>query len=146
MTAPLTNTPHWSFWLIAMLMLLWNTLGCINFMVQLNPDMLETYRQTEQAIIHLRPWWATAGFFVSVFAGVLGCMLLLFKTSKALGVFTTSFVGMIITMLHTFTANTHFTLGEWLGIIILPMVLAALLIGYTHYAIRKGWLTALSKR
>ncbi len=145
MTAPLTNTPHWSFWLIAILMLLWNALGCINFVVQLNPDMIAAYRQTEQAVIHLRPWWATAGFAIAVFAGALGCLFLLFKKSKALGLFIASFVGVIITMLNTFTANVHFTLGEWIGIIVLPMVLAALLITYTHYAINKGWLTAPSK-
>ncbi len=146
MNTSATNTHHWSFWLIAILMLLWNILGCINFVVQLNPDMLAAYRQSEQAIIHLRPWWATLGFFVAVFAGALGCLLLLFKKSWAFWVFSASLMGVIVTMLHTLSSSAHFTLGEWVGLIILPVVLAALLMAYTHYAINKGWLTPPSKR
>ena len=42
---------HWSFWLIVPFLLIWNVMGCINFMVQMNPDMVASYRGTEQAII-----------------------------------------------------------------------------------------------
>jgi hypothetical protein len=60
-------------------MLIWNVLGCVNFFAQMNPDMVASYRESEQAIIQGRPLWATVGFAVAVFGGALGCVLLLFK-------------------------------------------------------------------
>jgi hypothetical protein len=46
-----TIKTHWSFWLISSVMLVWNVLGCVNFIVQMNPDIVSSYRETEQAII-----------------------------------------------------------------------------------------------
>ena len=71
------NKAHWSFWVISVLMLIWNLMGCINFFVQMNPDMVASYQETEQAIIKDRPIWATAAFAIAVFGGALGCLLLM---------------------------------------------------------------------
>ena len=49
---------HWSFWLISVFMLIWNVMGCINFFVQMSPDMIVSYREGEQLIIQGRPMWA----------------------------------------------------------------------------------------
>ena len=70
---------HWSFWVVSVLLLIWNVLGCINFFLQINPDMVSSYRETEQAIIQGRPLWATIGFAIAVFGGALGCVFLLLK-------------------------------------------------------------------
>ncbi|MFT5639707.1 MAG: hypothetical protein ACI861_002541, partial [Paracoccaceae bacterium] len=32
--------PHLSFWLIAILILLWNVMGVVNYFMQMNPDAL----------------------------------------------------------------------------------------------------------
>ena len=57
---------HWSFWLIAIITLVWNILGSVNFLVQMNPEMHTAYRENERLIIEGRPIWATAGFAVAV--------------------------------------------------------------------------------
>lgn len=62
----MTTRPHWSFWLISGLMLLWNVAGSANFIVQMNPDMIASYREHEQTLISNRPLWATAGFAFAV--------------------------------------------------------------------------------
>ena len=47
---------HWNFWLIGAVMLIWNVMGCINFFVQMNPDLLAAYRDSERTIIEGRPY------------------------------------------------------------------------------------------
>ena len=135
------NAVHWSFWVIATFMLIWNVMGCINFFVQMNPDMVASYRETEQAIISGRPAWATVAFAVSVFGGALGCLLLLLRKSAAYYLFLASLLGVIVTMTHTLSVGIDFGLGEILGIILMPLVVAAFLIWYSKQAESKGWVS-----
>ena len=132
---------HWSFWAIAGVALIWNALGAINFVVQLNPDAIEAYRETERAIIEGRPLWATAGFALAVFGGVIGCLLLLLRKSAATYVFIASLIGVIVTMIHSLIAVGS-TIGpfEILGIILMPLIVAAFLIWYSRQAESKGWI------
>ena len=60
---------HWSFWAIGTVALIWNVMGAINFIAQMNPDMLAAFRESERAIIENRPAWATGIFAVAVFGG-----------------------------------------------------------------------------
>ena len=130
---------HWSFWLIGVVALVWNVGGVINFFVQMNPEMLDAFRESERAIIEGRPAWATAAFAIAVFGGALGCLLLLFKKSVATYAFIASLLGVIVTMIHTFGVDIEFGLGEILGIILMPLVLAVFLIWYSTYAEGNGW-------
>jgi hypothetical protein len=135
------NAVHWSFWVIATFMLIWNVMGCINFFVQMNPDMVASYRETEQAIISGRPAWATVAFAVAVFGGALGCLLLLLRKAAAYYLFIASLFGVIVTMAHTLGVGIDFGLGEILGIILMPLVVAAFLIWYSKQAESKGWIS-----
>lgn len=132
---------HWSFWIISTLMLIWNVMGCINYFVQMNPEMVSSYRETEQAIISARPIWATVAFAVAVFGGALGCILLMLKKSISYYLFIASFLGVVVTMTHTLSADINFGIGEILGIILMPLVVAAFLIGYSKYTVNKGWVS-----
>ncbi len=132
---------HWSFWVIATFMLIWNVMGCINFFVQMNPEMVASYRETEQAIISGRPAWATIAFAVAVFGGALGCVLLLLRKLSAFYVFIGSFLGVIVTMTHVLGIGIDFGLGEIFGIILMPLVVAAYLIWYSKQAESKGWVS-----
>jgi len=134
------NKVHWSFWLISIFMLIWNVAGCINFFVQMNPDMVSSYRETEQAIIQGRPIWATIGFAVAVFGGAAGCILLLFRSVVAFYLFIASLIGVVITILHSISINITFGIAEIIGIILMPILVAAFLIWYSKYTQNKGWL------
>jgi hypothetical protein len=131
---------HWSFWLLSGFMLLWNIMGCINFIVQMNPEMTSSYRENEQAIIQARPLWATVAFAIAVFGGALGCLLLMLKKSVAFYIFIASLSGVIVTTAHTLGNGINFGTGEMIGIIFLPVAVAAFLIWYSKYAERKGWI------
>jgi len=132
---------HWSFWLIGAVMLIWNVMGCINFFVQMNPDVLAAYRESERAIVEGRPTWATGAFAIAVFGGALGCLLLLLRKSAAYYLFIASLFGVIVTMAHTLGVGIDFGLGEILGIILMPLVVAAFLIWYSKQAASKGWVS-----
>jgi len=132
---------HWSFWVIGAIALIWNAMGCINYFVQMNADMVASMPETHRAIIEGRPAWATGGFAIGVFGGALGCLLLLLRKSAAYYVFIASLLGVIVTMTHTLGVGIDFGLGEILGIILMPLVVAAFLIWYAKQAESKGWIS-----
>ena len=132
---------HWSFWAIGTVALIWNVLGCINFFVQMDPDMVSAYRESERAIVEGRPAWATGAFAIAVFGGAFGCLLLLLRKSAAFYVFIASLLGVIVTITHTLGVGIDFGFGEILGIILMPLVVAAFLIWYSKWAQSKGWVT-----
>ena len=115
-------------------------MGGINFIVQMMPDMITAYPESEQAIIMGRPLWATIAFGAAVFAGAIGCILLLMRKLRAYYLFIASLIGVIITMVHTFSSGFKFETAETLGLVFMPIVIAAFLIWYAKYAERKGWI------
>ena len=133
---------HWSFWAIIIFMLIWNVMGCINFFIQMNPEMVASYRENEQAIITGRPIWAKVAFAIGVFGGALGCLLLLAKKSIAFYFFIASLLGVVVTMIHTLSIGIEFGIGEVIGIIIAPLMVAVFLIWYSKYVQNKGWISA----
>ena len=136
-----TPVVHWSFWVIGSIALIWNAMGVINFFVQLNPEMLASYRESERAIIVGRPAWATTGFAIAVFGGSLGSLLLLLKNSTGFYLFIASLLGVVITMTHTLSIGINFGAGEIFGIILMPIMLAVFLIWYSKQAENRGWLS-----
>ncbi len=132
---------HWSFWAISAIALSWNVLGVINFFVQMNPDMLAAYRESERAIVEGRPAWATGAFAIAVFGGALGALLLLLRKSAASYLFMASLFGVIVTMIHTLGVGIEFGLGEILGIILMPLAVAAFLIWYSKQAETRDWVS-----
>ena len=75
---------HWSFWAIGALCLVWNLMGVMAYVQEMNPDsLLESYR----VMVEARPAWATGAFAIAVWGGALGCVLLLLRKSMSLYVF-----------------------------------------------------------
>ncbi len=135
---------HWSFWTIGVVTLIWNVMGGMNFFMQMNADVVAAMPETHRAIIEGRPAWATGGFAIAVFAGALGCLLLLLRKSAATYLFIASLLGMIVTMTHTLGvagSSIDFGLFEILMMILMPLVVAAFLIWYSKRAESKGWIS-----
>jgi hypothetical protein len=129
---------HWSFWLIGAIALLWNVMGVVNFFMQMNPDALAAYRESERMIIEGRPIWATAAFALAVFGGAIGSLLLLLKNSLAFNVFVASLLGVVVTMIHTLGSGIEFGIGELLGIILMPVAVAIFLVWYSKFVVGKS--------
>ena len=134
---------HWSFWLIGVVALLWNIGGAINYIMQMDLEFVSTMPETHRAIIEDRPVWATGGFAVGVFGGALGCLLLLFRKTISLYVFTVSLVGILVTMAHTVnvaSSKIEFSSGEIFMMILSPIIVSVFLIGYAKRSMSKRWI------
>lgn len=138
------NNVHWTFWTIVLLGLLWNGGGIYNYMIQMNPEFVASMSSTHQAIIEARPAWATGGFAIGVFGGTLGCFLLLLKKQIAGLVFMFSLMGIFVTMIHALNvvvSSGNISVSAVFQIVILPIVVANFLIGFTFYAAKQRWIS-----
>ena len=68
------------------------------------------------------------GFSVGVFGGSVGSLLLLLRELVAFYVLIVSLIGVLVTMVHTLGIGIDFGLGEMLGIVLMPVVVAAFLV------------------
>lgn len=130
--------PHWSFWVICIAALIWNVMGSINFVMQTNPEIVANFPEAAQSLITSRPLWATIAFAVAVFGGVLAELLLLFKKSVAYYLFIASFLGALITNIHTFQVSS--AVDIWVGSL-MSILIATFLIWYSKLVKCKGWVT-----
>ncbi len=133
---------HWSFWLISLFLLVWNALGALNYLGQTNPEIVASMPESHQAIVVGRPAWATAGFALAVFGGVLGCLLLLLKRSLAIPVFALSLLGVLVTMVHTLgvVREVQYSTAELVLMVAMPILVALFLVWYALRAKKVGWL------
>ena len=139
-----TGGIHGSFWVISVIALLWNLGGAMNFFVQLDGNAVESFPETHRAIINDRPLWATVGFAMSVFCGIVGSFMLLFKKSAAYYVFMGSLIGTVLTMIHTIRIANYtidFKPVEILVMIVMPLIVAIFLVWYAKQAACKGWIS-----
>jgi len=129
--------PHWSFWVICIVALIWNIMGSINFIMQMNPEMVAKFSEEAQSLITSRPMWATIAFAVAVFGGVFAEVLLLLKKAVAYYLFITSLLGVIVTNIHTFQVSS--AIDIWVGSL-MSLVIAVFLIWYSKLVKGKGWI------
>ena len=127
---------HWSFWVICVVALIWNLMGSVNFIMQMQPAMLANYPEAAKSLIESRPIWATGGFAIAVFVGAIGDILLLLKKAFAYYLFVASFLGVLVANIHTFQVSS--AVDIWVGSI-MSFVIAAFLIWYTNLVKNKGW-------
>ncbi len=126
--------PHFSFWIFAAVGLLWNLMGCLNYIMQANADVVGQMPELYQAIIAARPAWATAAFAIAVFGGAVGCILLLLRRRVASAAFVVSLIAI--------AGHSVFTLrvaGVTPSLVLVVLVGVAWL-WYTSIARRSGWL------
>ena len=133
--------PHWSFWVIAGLALIWNVMGCANYVMQMNPDFVAGLPEAYQAGIVDRPAWATGAFAIAVFAAAVGCALLILRKSLSLYALGLSLLGTIGVLAYTFTAVWGTDGASILVSTTASLVIAVFLVWYANFAIKKGWIS-----
>lgn len=136
-------SPHWSFWLIAVVALLYNAMDVMNYFMQMNPEALADYPEAARAIVQGRPAWATAGFAIAVFGGTIGGLLLLLRKSSASYLFIASLLGTLVTMIHTLRvgiSSSDFGLFAMTMYVLMPIMVAAIFVWYAMLTQFKGWI------
>jgi hypothetical protein len=130
---------HWSFWAIAAVAVVWNSMGCVNFVSQMNADTVSAMPESYRVIVESRPAWATVAFAIAVFGGVVGGLLLLLKKSAAYPVFIASLLGAVGAQIPA-VGMADFPFEAMIGGL-LQLVVGAFLIWYSKRAERKGWIS-----
>jgi hypothetical protein len=130
---------HWSFWVIGAIGLVFNLMGCMNFISQMNADMVASMPEAYRAIIENRPVWGTGVFAMAVFGGALGCLLLLLRKSAAFYVFIVSLVCAIAAQIPL-VDMAGFPVEVLIGGLS-QVVIGAFLIWYSKRGERKGWIS-----
>jgi hypothetical protein len=128
---------HWSFWLICSVGLVFNLMGCMNFISQMDAERVASMPDAYRAIVETRPAWATGAFAIAVFGGALGGILLLARKSAAYVVFIASLLGAAAAQIPAL-GMTNFPVEALIGGL-MQLVVGAFLVGYAKWAERKGW-------
>jgi len=135
---------HRVFWIIGISGLIWNLMGIMNFLWQINmsADTLATLSEAQRAIIDGRPLWVTVAFAVAVVAGAIGCVLLLLKKPLALALLVLSLLAVLVSMIPVFgmMGKINFTTFERVMYLVATPALAAFLVWYTRRLIAAGQL------
>ncbi len=128
------NKPHFTFWIVTALGLLWNLGGCWNYIIQNNAETVAGMPEIYQLIINGRPAWATGGFAIAVFGGAVGCILLLLRRSVAVPVLILSLAGVILTSIYTVM------IVGMVPSMALSVLVAIALLWYATIVRRKEWI------
>jgi hypothetical protein len=136
--------PPTSFWVISVLVLLWNITGCAMYVMQVSmtPEDILALPAEQQAMLTNVPTWVTSAFALAVWGSLFGSVLLLMRKKLAGPVFVASFAAILIQMYYSFFMSPMMELSGAAGMI-LPLfiiIVGALLIMFSRSAAAKGWL------
>ena len=130
---------HWSFYVIGAVGLIFNLMGCMNYISQMNAESVASMPDLYRAIVENRPAWGTGAFAIAVFGGALGCLLLLLRKSVAIYVFVVALVGTVVAQLP-FLGMADFPTAAWIGWLS-QLAVGAFLIWYSKQTESKGWIS-----
>lgn len=135
------NKPPLWFWIVSGLGLAWNLLGLAAFLQQMTMDLTQL-PDLQREFYETTPLWATTGFAVAVFGGVLGCLALLLRKSWAFIMLLVCLVGIVVQISHSLVVSNGLEAFGPEGIVlpILTFGIAVLLTWFAHYAKNRGWL------
>ncbi|GEQ86342.1 hypothetical protein ULMS_18500 [Patiriisocius marinistellae] len=140
----MNNKPNTAFWIISIAALLWNLMGLFQFGLAtvFMDSMTDSIAPAELEMMKNVPLWYTVAFGVSVFSGVLACILMLMKNKIAILLFLISLITVLISQGYwAFGTDAIDIIG--MQAMIMPMIVIIISIFLYYYskgAARNGWL------
>lgn len=131
-------------WVIGLLMLLWNGMGAMDYVmtVSRDPDYLAQFTPERLAFLDAFPSWAKASWALAVWLYVLGSIFILLRSRHAVWMLTGGLFFMIVTTIHNlFLAKipAQDTMsGLEIAFTLVIFVLAILQIIYGRYLLRQA--------
>ena len=130
MTRETTSPRGVVFWIVGLVALIWNLMGCINLFQQMSPAGRATLPPEYLSFLEVRPTWALIAFAVSVILGAVGAILLLLRQRVSALAFVASGLGALLATLPA--------LGTGLMSIIIGSAMSVVLAaGFAWYATKK---------
>lgn len=102
----INNKPGTGYWIIAVIVVLWNIMGVMAYLGQhlLMTDELKATLPTEQIeLINSSPGWLNIVFAIGVFSGLLGAILLIVRKKLAIPMFALSLVMVLVQNIYGWT-------------------------------------------
>ncbi len=118
------KAPAW-FMIVAALLLIWNLLGVMAYIMQvtMSPEVFAALPEAQGQIYEDTPKWATAAFAIAVNGGALGCFLLLLKRNLAGLFLQLSLAGVVVQMIHSFFMSKSYEVFGPGGMVMPVMVI-----------------------
>jgi len=144
MANSLEKPPIW-FWIVSVIALVWNGMGVHGYISQAYElsAYTEAYNKDQLEVMSTLPAWYTALFAIAVFAGAIGCILLLLRKKAAKFLLILSFIAATIQMIYfLFVADlkgVDFSANEIMAYMII--VFALFLIWFSSHSAKKGWIS-----
>ena len=142
------SVPLW-FWVIAVVALLWNIMGCVILMSEVfaQEAMMESMTEEQKEWSRSTPSWIYFVFAISVSAGVAGSICLLMRKRLSVLLFTISFVAVLIQMVYTMLIAGGLQVmgpsGAVMPSVVIMLSIAWLL--FSLYVKGKGWLVPYAR-
>lgn len=133
-----------SFWLVAVLALLWNLFGLFSFYSHFTatPAVIASWPEAQQQVAAATPRWIYAAFAIATIGGVLGSLGLLLRRRWAVPVLLLSLLGIVVQFGSVYALTPAWALSG-IGGAILPLCIALFglfLWWYAGKAAARGWL------
>ena len=133
-----------SFWLVAVLALLWNLFGLFSFYSHFTatPEVIASWPEAQQQIAAATPRWVFVAFAIATIGGVLGSLGLLLGKRWAAPVLLLSLLGILIQFGSIYAITPTWALTG-IGGAMLPLCIGLFglfLWWYARKAAARGWL------
>jgi len=145
MTLNTSNKPNKRFWIIALVAIIWNGMGVMQYLAKAyNTDSFKAqYTKEQLSIISNEPTWVTLVFALAVFGGLLGSIALVFRKKIARVLFLISTLGVCAQMIYNLFIIKSVDIYGPAAVLMTAMILiiALFLLIYSRRVTSKGWLS-----
>lgn len=134
---PTPATPGRSFWIVAVLSLLWNAFGALDYtLTNLRyAAYLKNFPPEMVQVIDAMPVWTLAAWALGVWGALAGSILLLIRSRFAIHAFAVSLLGLAVSSSYQFTLDLPASL-DTKGMNAMMLVIWIIAVGLLLYAIR----------
>lgn len=138
--------PPLSFWAIAIVSLLWNSFGCLDYtMTKMDPvNYMRSVGMSDDAIAYMDklPDWLTVFWALGVWGSLVGSVLLLVRSRHAVTAFYASLVGLVVSQVYQFVAGmpAEMTSPAMIGMTVVIWGALLFFIWYSRRALAVGYL------
>lgn len=132
--ATTVKAPAW-FWVVAVLSLLWNAFGCLDYTMTVtrNPAYIAQFPPETIDYLDAMPVWAIAVWALGVWSALLGSVLLLVRSGWAVTAFAASLLGLGLSTVYQTVSNAPPAMetGVNLAVMVIVWIVAVALLWFS---------------
>ncbi len=142
--AYIRQKPTTTFWIVAILLTLWNAFGCYGWYLHftLGADAMGPASDYDRRLYDALPGWYVWVYAAAVGAGLLGSLALLGRSAAARWLYVLSLIAIVVIFGYLFLTTDVVSVkgvGEAMGFPIVITLIAIFSIWFAGYARRRGW-------